>query len=81
MASSWQVTGQRQTSILENGQFEQAWVVSYKTSDGVKGSVTVPVSQYSADNVSALISEQVGLVADVHRLSGSGSPSPSSGTG
>lgn len=74
MATTWKVTGQRQTSILSNGQFEQAWVVAYTTSDGVKGSVTVPVSQYNKDNVSSLISQDVANVAEVHQLSGEASP-------
>lgn len=78
MASTWQVTGQRQTSILNNGAFETAWVVSYKTSDGVNGSVTVPLSQYTDANVSQLISDQVATVTAVHKLSGQASPSPSS---
>jgi hypothetical protein len=73
------VTGQRQTSILENGQFETAWVVAYRTSDGVKGSVTVPATQYNAENVSQLISEQVAANAAVHQLSGSASQSPPPG--
>ena len=78
MASTWRVTGQRQTSILNNGQFEPAMVVSYQTSDGVNASVTVPLSQYTDANVSSLISDQVAKIAAVHALSGSASSSPSS---
>lgn len=78
MASTWKVTAQRQTSILANGQFEQAWVVSFKTSDGVTGSVTVPLSQYTEANVSQLISDQVASIAAVHALSGTASSSAGS---
>lgn len=72
MAEQWQVTGQRQTSVLANGQFEQAFVVTYKTASGVVSSVTVPVSQYNADNVAKLINEQVQHVDAVQALTASG---------
>ena len=70
MAEGWKVVGQRQTSVLANGSFEQAMVVTFTTSDGVTSSVTVPVSQYNAANVQKLISEQVAHIDAVHQLSG-----------
>jgi hypothetical protein len=76
MAATWQVTGQRQTSVLENGSFEQAMVVTFKTADGVVSSVTVPLSQYNADHVRQLISEQVERISAVHTLA-SGPPTGS----
>lgn len=71
MAETWTVTGQRQTSVLANGQFEQAFVVTFKTASGVVSSVTVPVSQYNKDNVAKLIDEQVQHIDAVQGLSAS----------
>lgn len=77
MAETWQVTGQRQTSVLANGQFEQAFVVTFKTASGVVSSVTVPVSQYNAANVAKLINEQVSHIDSVQALTASRASMPS----
>lgn len=71
MAEKWQVTGQRQTTVLANGSFEQAMVVTFKTEKGVIGSVTVPMSQYTQDNVSSLIEQQAELLDGVQGLTAS----------
>jgi hypothetical protein len=72
--ASWQVVGQRQSSVLANGQFEQAMVVTFKTGSGVTGSVTLPISQYSPENVRKAIQAQADAIEAVHSLS-SGTPS------
>jgi hypothetical protein len=81
MSESWQVVGQRQTTVQSpSGGFEDAMLVSFKTSTGIQGSVTVPLSQYTADSVSRLISERVTAIEQVN-ASGPGTPSmPSGGT-
>ncbi len=71
MADKWVVTGQRQSSILANGAFEQAFVVTFKTASGVVSSVTVPASQYNAGNVAKLIDEQVEHIDAVQSLKAS----------
>jgi basic membrane lipoprotein Med (substrate-binding protein (PBP1-ABC) superfamily) len=79
---SWQVVSQRQSSQLVNGQFTEVMVVTFRTSDGVTGDVSVPLSQYSADNVKQLIDARVQKIAAVHSLTSSSPPqggsSPSS---
>lgn len=77
MAEQWQVTGQRETSILSNGQFENAYVVTFRTASGVTASVTVPKSQYNADTVAKLITEQVAHIDSVSGLTASQAPQSS----
>jgi len=76
MAEKWVVTGQRQTSVLANGAFEQAFVVTFKTASGEVSSVTVPASQYNAANVAKLIGEQVEHIDAVQSLTASVAPLP-----
>lgn len=78
MPATWKVTGQRQTSILSNGSFESAMIVTFQTGSGVVSSVTVPLSQYAPANVNKLISEQAEAIEAVHALgSGNGGSSTS----
>jgi hypothetical protein len=79
MSESWQVTGQRQSSVRgPSGSFEDAMIVSYKTKHGTEASITVPMSQYHPDHVHGLIEAQAALVDRVNSLSGAESPSLSS---
>jgi hypothetical protein len=80
MAEKWKVTAQRQTSVLANGQFEQAFVVTFQTASGVVSSVTVPLSQYNDANVARLIDEQVANIDSVHGLTASSAPAQSGGS-
>lgn len=82
MAQSWQVVGQRQTSVNNNGVFEDAMLVTFQTSDGVRGTVTVPLSQYSEAHVHELIDARVAAISAVHSLTSasprSSAPPPAS---
>lgn len=68
MAESWQVVSQRQSSVLVGGTFEDAMIVTFKTASGTTGSVTVPLSQYTADNVAQLIDQRVEAIDAVHAI-------------
>lgn len=75
MAESWQVTGQRQSSVRgPSGSFEDAMIVSYKTKHGTEASLTVPMSQYHPDHVHGLIEAQADLVDRVNSLRGDEPP-------
>ena len=80
MAESWQVVDQRQSSILLGGSFQDAMIVTFRTAHGTTGTVTVPLSQYTPDNVARLIGERVAQLDAVHGLS-SGSSTAVSGSG
>ncbi|HLI74297.1 MAG TPA: hypothetical protein VKU86_10505 [Acidimicrobiales bacterium] len=73
---SWQVVSQRQSSQLVNGQFTEVMVVTFRTSDGVVGDISVPLAQYSAQHVKDLIDARVAKIAEVHALASSSKPSP-----
>jgi len=76
VSASWQVTGQRQTSISRNGQFQEAMVVTFQTGDNVEGTVTIPLATYSAATVAEAINARVAQIAPVSNLSSvSGAPS------
>ena len=80
MAQSWRVVGQRQTTVQSpSGGFDDAMLVSFKTTSGVSGSITVPLSQYTADNVATLIEQRVQAIEEVN-ATGQGSPSSPSAT-
>lgn len=50
--NGWRVTGQRHTETYNNnGSFEPVVIVSFVTDDGTTGSVTVPETKYTAQNV------------------------------
>jgi len=77
MSDSWQVVGQRQSSVRSSaGVFEDAMIVSYKTASGVVGQITVPLSQYTPQNVHDLIDAQASQVESVSSLSSSAPPPP-----
>lgn len=80
MAESWQVVSQRQSSVLSGNTFEDAMIVTFKTASGTTGSVTVPLSQYNAENVASLINQRVAAIDAVHSLTPSSLP-PGSASG
>ena len=71
MSDSWQVTGQRQTSLMQNGQFVEAMQVSFTTASGVSGHVTIPLQTYSQATVKEAIDKRVALIDPVSSLTGS----------
>lgn len=74
MAEAWQVTGQRQSSLLQGGAFVDAMVVTFTTASGTTGQITVPLSQYTPANVHKLIAERVEAIDAVHSLTSSQPP-------
>lgn len=68
MAETYRVTAQRQTSTLANGTFVPAMEVTFETTSGVVGTVVVPVTAYSPDNVAKAITERVDAIEAVSQL-------------
>ncbi len=77
MSDSWQVVGQRQSSVRgPSGGLEDAMVVSFKTAKGNMGQITVPMSQYNPATVHELVDAQATQIDAVSALTGS-TPPPS----
>lgn len=69
MAEGWKVIGQREsTEIGPDQRFVPVIIVTFQTGLGYTGTVSVPKSAFTPDNVRALIDEQVAALHDVHNL-------------
>lgn len=69
MADGWQVTGQQQrTDVSGTGQFQQVVEVHFRTAHGNTGSVRVPLSAFTPDEVHKRISEYAATLDAVHNL-------------
>lgn len=69
MAGTWSITGQRETTQLTAGnQFIDVMEVTFTTSSGVTGKVTVPLGLYTADYVRSQIDERVAAIEEVQGL-------------
>lgn len=70
MASEYNVTGQRQTTIIgDNGNLQQVVEVSFSVPDiGFKGHVDIPTSRFTKDNVKAAIEAAVSTHTDIANL-------------
>jgi len=55
MADGWHVTGQRGTDDVINGRLVKVMLVSVQTDGGVTNDFRVPESQYTPDNVKAIV--------------------------
>jgi len=63
------VTGQQeQVGLNSRGQAENGYRVSFTTGGGVDGSVFVPISQYTPDNVKAAIVAHASQLDQVQRM-------------
>lgn len=70
-ASGWTVTGQVDTTDFDmTGRAVRGWRVSFVTNAGVSGSVFVPKSIYTVENVRAAIAADVQTLNAVQGLSG-----------
>lgn len=69
-APSWKVTSQRQSFATIDGRAMPVMVVGFTTSSGVEGTVQVPLPDYNAEHVAALINEQAQTIQAVHELQG-----------
>lgn len=69
MADNWTVTSQRQTTqITSGGRFQDVMEIHFVTTQGVEGSVRVPLGQYNPDTVHRLISSYVENIDAIHNL-------------
>lgn len=68
MADNWTVTNQRQTTTMVAGTFQDAMEVTFQTTDGNTGSVTVPLTSFTPDIVRNAIEARVQSMADVAAL-------------
>lgn len=59
MAHGWRVIEQRETSMVRAGHLIDAVKVTYETSHGIEGSVTVPKSEYNANAVRGYIRKSI----------------------
>lgn len=68
MADNYTVTGQRQTTVLKpNGTFQDVVEVSFETiPSGAYGTIQVPVSAYTVENVSAELARRAAAMEAVH---------------
>lgn len=57
MAEGWRVTSQRGTDDVVNGQFIRVMLVAVTTDQGVTNEFRVPLSQYTPENVKAIVDE------------------------
>jgi vacuolar-type H+-ATPase subunit C/Vma6 len=70
MAADYEVIAQKQsTSLAASGGFQDVMNVTFKTvPGGVQGTISVPLTQYNAENVKALIEARVKSINDVGSL-------------
>lgn len=57
MANGWRVIGQRGTEDLIGGRLVPVMEVNIQTDDGTTNQFRVPVAQYTAEGVKALVDE------------------------
>lgn len=70
-APQWTVIAQQETrQQAQNGQFVNGVLVTYRTADGVTGSVFVSDRDYTPAIVKAQISDRVTLHRQIRELSG-----------
>lgn len=55
MATGWQVTNQRQTTVSDGLTYVPAMIVSFVTEGGYYGSVTLTKNQYNTDKAPGII--------------------------
>ena len=69
MAGSWRVVNQQQREDLTtSGTFHKVWDVTYETSGGTRGVVTVPERLYTEDYVREAINQRVATVTAIENL-------------
>ena len=69
MAKDWKVTAQTQTMMLTSGgQWVEGMKVEFTTTEGITGSITVPLSQYNASGVAELLDARVAQLNEVASL-------------
>jgi hypothetical protein len=68
VAENWTVTNQRQTRAMLDGVFQDAMEVTFKTGDNHIGSVLVPASKYTPDNVRQAIDARVAQITAINQL-------------
>jgi len=70
-AVSWRVTGQMQTTRPSpSGEFVDGWLITFTTAAGNTGTVFVPSSQYTPDQVRAAIAAQARVMDEISAMTG-----------
>jgi hypothetical protein len=68
---TWRVTGQAEQLVRNPaGAFVPGVLISFETSSGIAGTVTVPADRYGPEYVREAVTERVRSMAAVHGLSG-----------
>lgn len=63
------VTGQRQTSIIDDaGNIVNVMAITARTDKGVTFTIDVPIAQYNRATVEALLMERSATIDDVHGI-------------
>lgn len=68
MAENWKVTSQKETTTMQNGVFTPAMSITFQTTHGTYGTVVLPLSTYTAENVKHAIDERVAQIDAVFGL-------------
>lgn len=69
MAEAWKVINQKQTMMqTSGGQWVEAMKVDFQTTTGIDGSLVVPLNQYGAASVKALIEARVAQIDEIAGL-------------
>lgn len=70
MADTYDVTGQRRTTIVNDaGAVEDAVEITFKTKpNGTESMITVPASRYSVDEVRTELEAAAATIEGVHSL-------------
>lgn len=69
MADGWRIVAQRQTTDLTpDGRFQEVMEITFTTDQDVSGTVRIPVTQYTAENVREVISARAAQISAVHNL-------------
>lgn len=69
MADGWSIVAQQQTTDLTpDGRFQEVMRITFQTTEGVTGTLTVPISEYNPQHVQELISARAAAIKAVHNL-------------
>ncbi len=68
-SSGWNVTGQRETVQVNNGQVVNGVTIDFLTGNGVQGSVFIPNERYTTEYARTQIAARAAMLDAVHGLS------------
>lgn len=69
-AVPWTVTGQQETTIIgATGGAQEVMQVTFQLPDGTTGTVNVPLTAYTPDNVRKMIAAKAAVMHTINNLS------------